>query len=55
VADNFVTHMLVSDMSRWCKHVCALDLASLYGVKARAAQRESRGLVAGIVDPSTVL
>jgi hypothetical protein len=55
-ADNFVMHMLVSDLSRWWNHIVALDLPSRYGVRSpRAPQLEEWGLVAGVVDPSGVL
>jgi hypothetical protein len=55
-ADNFVMHMLVSDLDLWWNRICALDLPSRYGVKSpRAPQRESWGVVAGLVDPSGVL
>src|SRR5713101_3823227 len=54
-ADNFVMHMLVSDVSVWWDHIVALDLPSRYGVKIRAPQLEDWGLVAGVIDQSGVL
>jgi catechol 2,3-dioxygenase-like lactoylglutathione lyase family enzyme len=55
-ADNFVMHMLVSDLDLWWNHICALDLPSRYGVKSpRAPAQEGWGLVAGVIDPSGVL
>ena len=55
-ADNFVMHMLVSDLGVWWDHICALDLPSRYGVKSPGAPKvESWGLVAGMIDPSGVL
>jgi hypothetical protein len=55
-ADNFVFHMLVSDLGAWWDHICALDLPSRYGVKSPGAPKlESWGLVAGVIDPSGVL
>ena len=39
-ADNFVMHMRVSDVRLWWDHIVDLDLASRYGVKARAPQLE---------------
>ena len=32
-ANNFVMHVSVADLGHWWKHICALDLASRYGVK----------------------
>src|SRR6266849_2404216 len=47
-ADNFVMHMLVSDLGLWWSHICALDLPSRYGVKSpRAPKHKDWGLVAG--------
>jgi hypothetical protein len=54
-ANNFVMHMLVTDLNRWWAHICALDLPSRYGVKIRAPKQESWGQVAGVIDPSGVL
>ena len=54
-ADNFVMHMLVTDLDRWWKHISGLDLPSRYGTKAKAPQAESWGRVAGFTDPSGVL
>jgi hypothetical protein len=54
-ADNFVMHMLVSDLRLWWDRIVALDLGSRYGIKTRAPQLEDWGLVAGVGDPSGVL
>jgi len=54
-ADNLVIHLTVADVRRWWDHVCALDLASRYGVRTQAPKSEGWGLVAGVVDPSGVL
>jgi hypothetical protein len=54
-ADNFVMHMLVTDVERWWKHISTLDLPGRYGTKARAPHAESWGMVAGFTDPSGVL
>lgn len=54
-ANNFVIHLIVTDLNAWWEHIVALDLASRYGVKTRAPRQEDWGLVAGIVDPSGVL
>jgi glyoxalase/bleomycin resistance protein/dioxygenase superfamily protein len=54
-ADNFVVHLLVTDVRRWWDHIVALDLAGRYGVKTTAPRHESWGLVAGVIDPSGVL
>jgi catechol 2,3-dioxygenase-like lactoylglutathione lyase family enzyme len=54
-ADNFVMHMLVTDLERWWTHISRLDLPSRYGTKTKAPQAESWGRVAGFTDPSGVL
>jgi hypothetical protein len=54
-ANNFVMHMRVTDVRRWWNHIVALDLSARYGVKVKAPQRESWGVVAGLIDPSGVL
>ena len=55
-ADNFVTHLFVSDLNSWWDHIIALDLTTRYGVKTRSPQLESWGVrVAGLIDPSGVL
>ena len=54
-ANNFVMHMRVTDVRRWWDRVVTLDLSFRYGVKAKAPQQESWGLVAGLIDPSGVL
>jgi hypothetical protein len=54
-ADNFVVHLLVTDVRRWWDRIVALDLVARYGVKTEAPRQESWGLVAGIIDPSGVL
>jgi hypothetical protein len=51
-ADNFVMHMRVSDVKLWWQRIDSLDLATRYGVKARAPQTEDWGLVADVIDPS---
>ncbi|HZP76973.1 MAG TPA: glyoxalase, partial [Pseudolabrys sp.] len=53
-AENFMLHMLVSDLDRWWPHIAALDLAARYGVQPpRAPKRESWGLdVAYVFDPA---
>src|SRR5271156_3955372 len=43
-ADNFVMHLLVSDLSLWWHHIASLDLHSRYGAKTRAPQLEDWGL-----------
>jgi hypothetical protein len=54
-ANNFVMHMRVSDVNLWWERMVALDLAGRYGAKISAPREESRGLVAGMIDPSGVL
>jgi hypothetical protein len=54
-ANNFVMHMLVSDLGLWWNHICALDLPSRYGIKTKAPHPEDWGLLAGLGDPSGVL
>jgi hypothetical protein len=38
-ADNFVMHLVVSDVSLWWDHSVSLDLTSRYGAKVRAPRR----------------
>jgi hypothetical protein len=54
-ADNFVVHLLVTDVRHWWDHIIALDLAGRYGVKTAVPRQENWGLVAGLTDPSGVL
>lgn len=54
-ANNFVFHMRVSDVNRWWDHIVSLNLPERYGIRMKAPQPESWGVVAGIVDPSGVL
>jgi catechol 2,3-dioxygenase-like lactoylglutathione lyase family enzyme len=56
-AENFMMHMLVSDLRPWWKHIAALDLAARYAVPDPKPPRlESWGLnVAYVIDPSGVL
>jgi hypothetical protein len=54
-ADNFVTHLRVSDVRLWWDHIVGLDLARRYGVKTKAPQLEEWGLVAALTDSSGVL
>jgi len=54
-AENFVMHILVSDVNLWWAHIIAIDLAARYGVKTREPQLEDWGSVASVVDPSGVL
>ena len=56
-AENFMMHVMVSDLNRWWQHIASLDLASRYAVqKPRPAKLESWGLnVAYVFDPSGVL
>ena len=55
-ADNFVMHVLVTDLAGWWNHIRALDLPSRYdGVRTRVPTQEGWGLVAGVTDPSGVL
>ena len=56
-AENFVMHALVTDLSRWWKHIVSLDLERRYGVQPpRAPRLEPWGLeVAYVFDPAGVL
>src|SRR5580693_3094666 len=54
-ANNFVMHMLVSDLKPWWDRISALDLPSRYGVKTLAPKQESWGLVARLIDPAGVV
>ena len=56
-AENFMMHVLVSDLDAWWSHIASLDLASRYGVSPpKAPEMQSWGLkVAYVVDPSGVL
>jgi catechol 2,3-dioxygenase-like lactoylglutathione lyase family enzyme len=54
-ADNFVMHVLVTDLDGWWQHIDALDLPSRYGVRTQAPWPESWGVVANVTDPSGVL
>jgi hypothetical protein len=54
-ADNFVVHVMVSDVGLWWDHIESLDLPARYGVKTLAPQPEGWGVVAGVTDPSGVL
>jgi hypothetical protein len=54
-ADNFVMHVLVTDLDGWWKHIDALDLPVRYGVRTQAPRQESWGMVANLTDPSAVL
>jgi catechol 2,3-dioxygenase-like lactoylglutathione lyase family enzyme len=54
-ANNFVMHVLVTELDRWWQHISSLDLAGRYGVKPLPPRQESWGVVAGLVDPCGVL
>ena len=54
-ADNFVMHVLVTDLDCWWRHIDTLDLPARYGVWAHAPKQESWGMVAGFTEPSAVL
>ena len=54
-ANNFVMHVLVTDLDRWWQHISALDLSGRYGVKTLPPKQESWGVVAGVIDPCGVL
>ncbi len=54
-AKKFVMHVLVTDLDRWWRHICALDLPGRYDVKTLAPKQESWGVVAGVIDPCGVL
>jgi hypothetical protein len=55
-ADNFMFHMLVTDLNSWWDHIAALDLATRYGVpKPRPPKLESWGLnEVHVIDPAGV-
>ena len=54
-ADNFVMHVLVTDLDGWWQHIDALDLPARYGVRMQTPRQESWGAAAGFTDPSEVL
>jgi catechol 2,3-dioxygenase-like lactoylglutathione lyase family enzyme len=56
-ADNFMMHMLVSNLDQWWERITALDLVGRYGVRApRPPKLEPWGLrVAYVFDPSGIL
>jgi uncharacterized glyoxalase superfamily protein PhnB len=56
-ADNFMMHMLVTNLDQWWASIAALKLDSRYGVSAPTAPKlEPWGLrVVYVVDPSGVL
>jgi hypothetical protein len=56
-ADNFMMHVLVTDLNSWWTRIASLDLASRYAVQSpRAPRLEPWGLnVAYVFDPSGVL
>ena len=54
-ANNFVMHVLVTDLDRWWQHISDLDLPGRYGVKTLPPKQESWGVVAGVIDPCGVL
>jgi hypothetical protein len=54
-ANNFVMHVRVTDVRRWWDRIVGLDLSARYGVKAKAPEKESWGLVLGLTDPAGVL
>jgi hypothetical protein len=54
-ANNFVMHVLVTDLDWWWRHISGLDLAGRYGVKMLPPKQESWGVVADVVDPCGVL
>jgi hypothetical protein len=56
-ADNFMFHLLVTDLEGWWKHISSLDLPSRYAVPTpRAPKLESWGLnEVHVIDPSGVL
>ena len=56
-ADNFMMHLLVSDVELWWKHLSSLDLPGRYSVKPPSAPKlEPWGLkVTYLVDPSGLL
>jgi hypothetical protein len=54
-ADNFVVHVVVSDVGLWWDHIVSLDLPARYGVKTQAPESQGWAAVAGVTDPSGVL
>jgi catechol 2,3-dioxygenase-like lactoylglutathione lyase family enzyme len=54
-ADNFVVHVIVSDVGLWWEHIVRLDLPARYGVKTQAPESRGWAVVAGVTDPSGVL
>lgn len=56
-ADNFMFHMLVTDLDSWWNHIASLDLASRYAVpNPRPPMLETWGLIeVHVIDPSGVL
>ena len=55
-ADNFMMHLLVTDVDAWWRHVEAKGIASKYNVKAEAPEDRPWGLRDFIlVDPTGVL
>jgi hypothetical protein len=56
-ADNFMFHLLVTDLGAWWKHISTLELPSRYAVPApRAPKLESWGLnEVHVIDPAGVL
>ena len=54
-ANNFVMHVLVTELDRWWQHISSLDLPGRYGIKMLPPKQESWGVVAGVVDPCGVL
>jgi len=54
-ANNFVLHVLVTELDQWWQHISGLDLPGRYGVKTLPPKQESWGVVAGVVDPCGVL
>ena len=54
-ADNFVMHVLVTDLDGWWKHIDGLGLPARFGVRTHAPRQESWGMVANVTDPSGVL
>ena len=54
-ANNFVMHVLVTDLDRWWQQPSGLDLPGRYGVNTLPPKQESWGVVAGVVDPCGVL
>jgi hypothetical protein len=55
-ADNFMFHMLVTDLASWWEHISSLDLAARYGVpNPRPPKLEAWGLnEVHVIDPAGV-